>query len=267
MIGLPLGALALLAASFSPPAVELDRIDRSIAKEPIYRSTPKYCLLVFGPKAATRVWLVLDGDTLYVDRNGNGDLTEAGEKVVAAKGDAADSAQGIFTFEVGDIVDGELTHKGLVLGVRKLDDLAKLDESVKEFCLQNPTARGVSIGIDVAMPGRKGAGVGGRVEQLVFRSDVHGVFQFADRPKDAPIIHFGGAWQVVLSGRQKLTVGHETDLTLGVGTPGLGAGTTAFIGYDRLIPEKVFPTVETTFPSKHPGKPPVRELYELKARC
>src|SRR5712692_3344625 len=62
-------------------AADLTKIDRKIAKEPAYQSQPKYCLLVFGPEAKTRVWIVLDGDTLYVDRNGNGDLTEEGEKV------------------------------------------------------------------------------------------------------------------------------------------------------------------------------------------
>src|SRR5262249_50065817 len=57
---------------------DLTKIDRTIAKEPAYKSRPKYCLLVFGPEAKTRVWLVLDGDRLYVDRNGNGDLTDDG---------------------------------------------------------------------------------------------------------------------------------------------------------------------------------------------
>jgi RNA polymerase sigma factor (sigma-70 family) len=51
------------------------------AKEPKYRNEPRYALLVFGPKRATRVWMVLDGTTLYVDRNGNGDLTEPGERL------------------------------------------------------------------------------------------------------------------------------------------------------------------------------------------
>jgi hypothetical protein len=64
---------------------DLTKIDRTIAKEPAYRSKPKYCLLVFGPEAKTRVWLVLDGDTLYVDRNGNGDLTEERERLVLAQ--------------------------------------------------------------------------------------------------------------------------------------------------------------------------------------
>jgi len=73
-------------------AVDLRTIDRTILKEPAYRTShPKYCLAVFGPKAETRVWLVLDGDTLFIDRNGNLDLTEVGEGV---KGQPRPQAQG-----------------------------------------------------------------------------------------------------------------------------------------------------------------------------
>src|ERR1700732_1954245 len=77
--------LVLLFCAGPGMAADLSKIDRTIAKEPKYQSKPKYCLLVFGPEAKTRVWLVLDGDVLYVDRNGNGDLTEAGERVTADK--------------------------------------------------------------------------------------------------------------------------------------------------------------------------------------
>ena len=63
---------------------DLAKIERSIAREPAYQSrTPKYCLLVFGPEAKTHIWLVLDGDKLYVDKNGNGDLTDDGPPVAA----------------------------------------------------------------------------------------------------------------------------------------------------------------------------------------
>jgi hypothetical protein len=76
-----LPVLVLLAAGSAPgSAADLSGIDRAIAREPAYKSRPRYCLLVFGPEAKFRVWLVQDGDTLYVDRNGNGDLTEPGEK-------------------------------------------------------------------------------------------------------------------------------------------------------------------------------------------
>lgn len=71
--------LPLLLVTPASLATDLAKIDRTIAKEPAYRTkTPKYGLLVFGPEGKDRVWLVHDGDVLYVDRNGNGDLTEPG---------------------------------------------------------------------------------------------------------------------------------------------------------------------------------------------
>jgi hypothetical protein len=59
----------------------LTKLERTLAREPVYKTRPQYCLLVFGAEADFLVWLVQDGETLYVDRNGNGDLTEPGEQV------------------------------------------------------------------------------------------------------------------------------------------------------------------------------------------
>src|SRR5207247_2318486 len=70
----------------------LGKLDRTILKEPIYTAKqPLYGLLVFGPKADKRVWIVLDKlkqdapcyDILYVDRNADGDLTASDERLVA----------------------------------------------------------------------------------------------------------------------------------------------------------------------------------------
>src|SRR6266566_2992050 len=78
----PFLAPAVLVLAPLAQAADLAKIERKIAKEPTYQTqTPKYCLLVFGLDAKTRVWLVQDGDTLYLDRNGNGDLTEDGKRV------------------------------------------------------------------------------------------------------------------------------------------------------------------------------------------
>src|SRR2546423_1487819 len=128
----------LLAAPLT--AVDLTKIDRTILKEPVYKSkAPRYCLLVFGPEAKTRVWLVLDGDTLYVDRNGNGDLTEEGERV-AAKDDRRRS-EGQFTFEVGDLRDGALLHKKFNISVRQWSQLASVtDEDVAQLIASDPKA-------------------------------------------------------------------------------------------------------------------------------
>lgn len=96
-------ALWLSASSAAGPASE-----RGIAREPVYRTkTPKYCLLAFGPEAQSRIWLVLDGDTLYVDRNGNGDLTDRGERV------ALDSSR----FEAETITEqgGKVRHRNLLV--------------------------------------------------------------------------------------------------------------------------------------------------------
>ena len=75
----------LMVLGLSPAAVaavDLSKIAHKIVKEPAYRSKPKYCLLVLGPEAKTRVWAVLDKsgpgatdyDVLYFDRNADGDL-------------------------------------------------------------------------------------------------------------------------------------------------------------------------------------------------
>ncbi|MCB7130265.1 MAG: hypothetical protein J3T61_12085, partial [Candidatus Brocadiales bacterium] len=69
-------------ASADDAVVDLTKNDRKIAREPEYQGQPHYALLVFGPEAKHRSWLVIDGESVaYVDRNGNGDLTEPGERV------------------------------------------------------------------------------------------------------------------------------------------------------------------------------------------
>src|SRR5438552_2208186 len=102
-------ALAGVAAGAEPP-----KIDRTLKKEPAYKTkAPKYGMLTFGPEAKDRVWLVLDGDTLYADRNGNGDLTEPGEKIAAEKKAGHDPEEDGYAFEVGAVSVGGRTHKGL----------------------------------------------------------------------------------------------------------------------------------------------------------
>ena len=54
---------------------------------------------------------------------------------------------------------------------------------------------------------------------------MNGLLKFADRPENAPIIHFGGPFQITLFDRPHLTIDRQTDLVLGIGTAGLGAGT------------------------------------------
>jgi hypothetical protein len=246
-------------------AADLSDIPRKIGKEPKYQSQPKYCLLVFGPEAKTRVWLVQDGPVLYVDRNGNGDLTDEGERVVAAKSEYAE--EGEYTFKAGEIHDGDRRHTDLAVFVAKLDNLAAQDSTAKEFLTKNPKAKGYSVRVAMDHPGWKGTGVGGRVEWMTFLLDVNGLLQFSDKPQDAPIIHFGGQLQVTLFGKHRLTIDRDEDVVLGIGTPGVGPGTTAYIGYEGVMPANLNPVLEIIYPPKKPGDPPVQERYQLKDRC
>jgi hypothetical protein len=248
-------------------AADLSKLDRTLVKQPVYTSKPKYCLLVFGPEAKTRIWLVHDGDTLYVDRNGNGDLTEPGEEIHAKVDERLASEPGVYDFEAGDIAEEKLLHKGLRCGTFKADHLANSDADVKEFLAKKPDGRPYILTIDVDMPGAKGEGLGGRVEQLAGFRDINGLLVFAERPEDAPIVHFRGPLTVTLYAKQQLTIGRQKQLDLAVGTPGLGAGTTALVAYEGLIPRNVHPRVAIEFPPERKGSVPLRELYELKERC
>jgi len=255
----------LVLSSTAGAAVDLATMERKIAKEPAYRSKPKYCLLVLGPEAKTRVWLVQDGDTLYVDRNGNGDLTEANEKVTAEKSE--DAEEGVYTFKAGDLSDGKLLHKDLNLYVMKIDHMAEREDAVKSLLKKNPKARGYYLFLEVEMPGRKGTATGGRVQQKSSLVDSTGVLQFADQPQNAPILHFGGPWQVTLFGKHQLMIDRETDVVLGVGSPGLGVGSFTWIDYENVIPADKYPTLDVVYLPKRLGEAPLHEHYELKHRC
>jgi hypothetical protein len=95
-----LPALLLLPAGPAPAPPDLAKVDRTLVGEPAYRTgSPKYCLVLFGPEAKTRVWLVLDGDRLFVQRDGKGAW-------VARQG---------HHFLLGDVVEagGKARHKAL----------------------------------------------------------------------------------------------------------------------------------------------------------
>ena len=236
-------ALALLQASLS--AADLSAIPRTIARQPEYQSQEvEYCLLVFGPEAATRVWLVRDGRSLYVDRNANGDLTDDGPPV-AADGERGTDDGDYFGFTAGDIEEGELTHRYLYVSVMGEDR---------------------RVYLQVQMPGHTGTGVGGRVRHTVY-SDPLGTLRFTATPQTAPIIHFRGPLAITLCGKYELTRDRQIDFYTGVGTLGLGRGASAFVEYENLIPRSEQPVVEITYPAGAEREKPIRKLYELKQRC
>src|SRR5262249_11238599 len=90
--------------------------------------------------------------------------------------------------------------------------------------------------------------------EYIVNGDGSGYLAFADRPQDAPVVHLNGPWTFGLQDiQQRLVAGRETNLQLGVGTPGVGAGTFAFVLYPDTIPDDAYPVGEFTFPPAEPG--------------
>lgn len=242
--------LAMLLALAGPAsAVDYAKIDRTIAKEPTYQSTaPKYCLLVFGPEADTRVWLVLDGEVLYVDRNGNGDLTEDGERVA---GTSDPSSGRSLVFNPGTIVraDGKRTYRLSQVSVRRDEDKR--------------------LGIDLAFLGT--------ADNKGLRQRLAGFVPFAERPKDAIVVPFdqdeltltlldwhGGPNYLQRGGRLAQSIPSPSDrgvrpLSILVGWPIPGLEGKAFVAviehYKKLLGDKALPAAEIEFPSDGVGKP------------
>ena len=101
---------SLIALFFVFPAwADLAKIDRTIAREPKYAGKPQRCLVVFGPDLTDRVWLVHDGDVLYADKNGNGDLTDPGKRIAGQKDGSG------LVFHVGTIKLRGREHRNVIV--------------------------------------------------------------------------------------------------------------------------------------------------------
>jgi hypothetical protein len=231
--------LVLLTVHLPGYTADLSKIDRTIRKEPAYQSKPKYCLVVLGPEAKTRVWLVVDGEVLYADRNGDGDLTGKDErlpiKFVPRWG-----------FQVGTITP------------REGGDPFALEVEVKP-------GRDGQISYMIWCRPRNGQG---------FLQRTDGVLLFADRPQEAPVMHFGGPltltildWHQPLQPRH-LVRGRDNRVSILVGTPGFGGKhetfATVYEGFHRLAGHKSFPVVEVEFPGKDPGAKSILTRAEVR---
>jgi hypothetical protein len=243
---------ALFVGAVPAGAVDYAKLDRTIAREPAFRSkTPRYCLLAYGPEAKARVWIVLDGDVLYVDRNGNGDLTGDGKRFVGR----ATAFQ----------IQGEtLPGKALSFEIDEVPGLGK-----------EPWPHAVHL-----TPHRKGAGdwvirsvwdgywadevpYGHTKPERAYQLSqlLEGSVPFADRPRDAPVIHFGGPLTMTVMewggdpSKRKLVRGQETRLSVMVGTPVAGREETAFVRL-HFIRQVSTPSAVVEFPNQAPkGKP------------
>ncbi len=257
------GCLSLIAAIlFAGPAgaVDLQKIKRTLRKEPVYQSkNPLYCLLVFGPEANTQVWLVLDDDVLYLDRNGNGDLTDPGERIVPQKvlhrAEIQPDVEVMRTFQLSrPKPDPWETDAAPILSCGPDVTWFYVNQLIpREDCPNRDWAKfwqdkPFDVAVNTATSQRA------RV-------------RFAERPHDAPILHFDGPRSLALSdkfGSFELRRGETSYLVVELTTPGLNAE----VRLDHFqIPPEVHPVAEIEFAAGRTDGDPIRLRVELQERC
>ncbi len=231
------GLAVLLAAIWLAPAradVDLGKIDRAIKKEPTYQSkAPRYFLLVFGPEAKTRIWCVLDGDTLFIDKTGDGDLSEPAKAVKETGG----------RFDVGTVTEqgGTTKHTNIAMGRTSTKGA---DNKVEEM---------IHIQVDV----------NDRIRQYCF------VAKMAHRPEDAPVAHFGGPLRFDVRHSERVTLvrgDKPADLSFCIVTHPTN-GEWFAIDHGKGVPADVHPIAEITFPDKTPRAAAVTVKVPITQRC
>jgi hypothetical protein len=236
-----LALVICLALAAQARGVDLAKINRSLHKEPTYKSKqPQYCLLVFGPQAKTRVWVVLDGDVLYVDRNGNGDLTDPGERIAGEEffriQPGRHGAEVRRRFELTKARDEPILTSGP--GVQRFLVIHSQQEEPYDFVVTTKA---------------------GHRQRAKLR--------FAASPQEAPVLHFDGPRRFAFSGQfapPRFRPGESCALAVELHTQGWNAEVrTELVD----VPENIHPVAEIEFPQGWPGEGPMRMRVELKYRC
>jgi hypothetical protein len=235
-------------------AADPAKIERTLRKEPTYQSKqPRYCLLVFGAEAKTRVWVVLDGNVLYLDRNGNGDLTDPGERIVAEElhPDRPD-VEVIYRFErtAWQASDEPILTCGPEIQWFQVVQFVPRADWHDQAWVKTEQEKAYSFSTITKTGGDQ-------------RAD----FRFATSWQEAPIVHFDGARRFALSGvfdPPCFRPGESCELAVEMRTK-VGDATVR-TGF-QAVPEDAHPVAEIEFPSGQPGQDPLRLRVELKQRC
>ncbi len=230
-------AISVFADSTTPKRGDLPQLFDSIAKEPTYRSQPKYCLLTFHQALGDFVWMVEDGDRLFVDRNGNMDLTDDGDPLEPT--------------DLQDVGGGRRDF------CYKLDALSLPDGSRHtHFELrrwnygEEKDSYGLSLRVGDKMP--MYAGWFGS-----FWSGSH---------TTAPVIRFAGPFKPVLLRRDFFEIGESNRrLSLGLFQPGSTKGAESRLSIEAL-PDTVVPVLTIHWPSAT-SKNPLITTHRLTQRC
>jgi len=229
VISLALVWITAHGATNVPPRLELK-------KEPKFQSTPKYCLLTLGTNSA-QAWMVEDGRRLYVDRNGNGDLTDDGPPIEPSDYREIGANRWDFGYRLSAIVTpAGVRHANLLLRRWNYGDATD--------------SYGLSITVDGKLPMYAGW---------------FGTF-WSSNQNTAPVIHFAGPFTPRILRRDAFTIGERGQrLSLCFIHPGSEAGAVSRLSIEAL-PQFVVPELQIEWPTG-PGRKPVRTSHSLLQRC
>ncbi len=249
-------------------AADLDRIERTIAKEPHYESKqPGYVLLAFGPDAQSLVWLVVDDECVYIDRNGNRDLTDPDERLRAAEVRQLKNPDAEFEeyriYRLGDIAASSATRRYQQLTFRQFR------RPTEKFVANTPEDRQEKATL-TAYPN-----LAGNIAVQVNDYRQNAGPPFGRKASEAPIIHFDGPLTIhvdvddaFVSNPILLRDGQESELSfeISIGTPGLGTHAFAYCDYN-IVPVDVHPVVKAEFVNMDRENLPIVKTFVLTERC
>jgi RNA polymerase sigma factor (sigma-70 family) len=242
---------------------DLTKIDRTIVKEPKYKTEPYYALLVFGPEAKKRVWLVVDGETLYVDRNGNGDLTEAKERIAGPK-NVKIGNPGLYkwmnSFDIGEVEGLRLRLYFWVRDKKFVPD-NDFDEKTRKVHEEH--------GWEFATLSRVK-----RDGSNILQASMGIPVTFCRWPQDAQICHLAGPLTLfpkVKGDDRPFVRGEDNWFQIHIGTPGLPPRYRTDPVYAQVatseVPADVHPVAHFEFPHKDVKQPPIKRRVVLDQRC
>jgi hypothetical protein len=227
-------------------AIDLEAIDRTIAREPKFESTPRYCLLVFGADASSRVWLVEDGKRLYIDRNANGDLTDDGEPIAATEERELHTTD-LKTNEPTTLHDWD--YEAGDLKMPSGEEHTKLKVMRWQFGKQ-PVQHGILLHLNGKVPQYSGWG-----------------HVFVETPEKAPIMYFGGDYNAIPLRNKSLVIDKPPSrFSVGFFSPGVGESSSTRISIEAL-PKDVVPQCEIEWPSADKPGETFRTTVPLVNRC
>ncbi len=223
---------------------DLSKIERRIVKEPSYKSKqPLYGLYVFGPEAKTRVWAILDKskanaadyDILYFDRNADGDLTAANERIEGKV------EPGHVTFTIGSFSDPLSKQKHTEMSMDRRTGSAPMIMLRMKWCGKVLIRGG-------------------------YAPDVGPYTQFAKSPAKAPVLWPGadGPFRFQFWQLAPLSIGAANDVRVFLGHRGQGRNTFCAVP-DTFLPKEVAVLATLVYMDKD-GKER-RARSELRERC